>query len=118
MGLILFVNGGQTLIPLAERFFLRVGNIAQVRFRYPRHGVRRRQCAQQHSGVFLDDAVQLAGEIGAKLGMAGNKGFGRNVGAIPVGRPLVRGEDELTASAVAEEFPKTVLHGDSQRAAG
>ncbi len=40
IGVILSANGSQTLIPLEQHFFLRVGNIAQDRFRHPRRGVR------------------------------------------------------------------------------
>ena len=73
MGLVFFEDGRQARIPLAQRFLLRIRNVAKVGFCHPRHGIRGRQRIQQHPGAIGDHAVELVGEIGPQVRIAGEK---------------------------------------------
>jgi len=71
MGLVFLEDGRQPRIPLAQRLLLRIRHVAKVVFRHPWHGVRGRQRIQQHPGVVGDHAVELVGEIGPQVRIAG-----------------------------------------------
>lgn len=73
VGLVFLEDGRQASVPLAQRLFLGIRNVAQVGFGHPRHGVRGRERIQQHPAVVGDHAVQLVGEIGPQLRIAGEK---------------------------------------------
>ena len=118
MSLILIINCRQTLIPLAQRLIFHVRNIAEVGFRHPRDSIRWRQHVQDHPGIFSDDTVQLAAEIGPQIGISGKQRLYRNGRAIAVHCAVLLGDDVLTVAAMAEEFPKIMLHGTSRLPAG
>ena len=105
MGLVFLEDCRQARIPLAQRFLLRIRNVAKVGFCHPRHGVRGRQRIQQHPGVVSDHPVELVGEVGPQVGIAGEKRLDRNARAITENGPVLPCEHVLTAATVAEKFP-------------
>ena len=64
-----------------------------------------RQGVQQHPAVFGDHAVQLIGEIGPQVCIAGESRLDQNARAIGENGPVLPRENVLPAAAVAEKFP-------------